>query len=76
MSGQIGASGFDDIFQVLAHDDALPGGGTRAVRGSRSRSIDDNWLLDMLGEHKKVLDLGINLSTPVLELRSLRSRCR
>ena len=55
--------------------DPLPGGGARATRASRSRSIDDNWLLDMLGEHKHVLDLGINLSTPVLELQSLRARC-
>lgn len=55
--------------------DPLPGGGARATRSSRSRSIDDNWLLDMLGEHKHVLDLGINLSTPVLELQSLRARC-
>jgi hypothetical protein len=55
--------------------DPLPTGGTRAVRASRTRSIDDNWLIDLLGDHKQVLDLGINLSTPVLELRSLAERC-
>lgn len=56
--------------------EARPGGGTRIVRTSRSTGITDNWLLEMLGEHKDLLDLGINLASPVVEVEAVRERCR
>lgn len=56
--------------------EALPDGGTRIVRTSLSTGITDNWLLEMLGDHKDLLDLGINLASPVVEVEAVRERCR
>ncbi len=50
-------------------------GTTRVFRESRAGGIEDNWALDMLGEHKEVILLGINLSSPVIEVRSLKRAC-
>ncbi len=51
------------------------GAQTRVIRTARSQSISDNWLLDMLGEHKSLLDLGINLASPVTEVEAVKARC-
>lgn len=53
----------------------LPTGGTRVFRSSLSTGIADNWLLDMLGDHKVLLDLGINLASPVVEVGAVAEHC-
>lgn len=55
--------------------EALPTGGTRVRREAKAGGIEDNWALDMLGEHKQVILLGINLASPVIEVRSLKEAC-
>lgn len=52
-----------------------PGGGTRVHREAKAGGIEDNWALDMLGEHKEVILLGVNLASPVIEVRSLKRAC-
>jgi hypothetical protein len=57
------------------HLEPLPGGGTRVYREAKAGGIEDNWALDMLGEHKEVILLGVNLASPVIEVRSLEKAC-
>jgi hypothetical protein len=44
-------------------------------REAKAGGIEDNWALDMLGEHKEVILLGVNLASPVIEVRSLEKAC-
>lgn len=48
---------------------------TRIHRTALNTAIQDNWLLNSLGDHKAILELGINTASPIIEVQSVRKAC-
>jgi len=51
------------------------GEGTVVYREAFATQITDNWLLNQLDDYKGMLDIGINVASPVIEVQALARAC-
>ena len=51
------------------------GEGTAVFREAYATAITDSWLLNQLDDSKGMLDIGINVASPVIEVQALARAC-